>query len=213
MKNTPLLFYCGSGGSSQFDWIAQRAGWGLGIRSCGKYKPGELKIDFVDLDWKNYNHNFHLEMCRKLRPHLASARDIESLDDLPEILKEAEEISRFAEKVVLIPKIPVHLPPLNFDWIWGYSIPTSYGGSSVPLDFFLGKDTHLLGGSVHKQAEIYLNSELKIYSLDAKDFALCAKFGKSTWPGASPKYQKIGSGCYEAFTVSVTKTSNFYFQQ
>ena len=207
---TPLLFYCGSGGASKFDQIALDAGWQIGIRSCGRYKPASgQKIDFVDLDWKNYDHLRHLACCKTVRPHLASARDIERLEDLPEILREAEEISRYAEKVILIPKISVKLPNLNFDYILGYSVPTSYGGSPLPLSFFNFAPIHLLGGSIHRQHEIFKSGAVKVYSLDTK-LDLYARYGKSSWPTANPRYQKLGNTCYEAFKISCEKSKEFF---
>ena len=210
-KNHPILFYCGSGGISKYDIIAKKHGWKLGINSGGKNKiNGNTKIDFVDNNWKNYQHDDHLATVKSCKPILATVRDIESITDIDQILFEAEEISKYCQKVVLIPKVDIKLPSLNFDYILGYSVPTKYGSTLLPLKYFYGYPTHLLGGSCHIQAQIVNNINMQVYSLDCKDFALCAKYGKSTWPNAIPKYQKINKGCYEAFELSVQKIKEYY---
>lgn len=204
----PLLFYCGSGGASKYDQIALEESWNLGIRSCGKYRPSSVPIKFVDNKWTDYDHSRHLDLVRHLRPCLATARDIEQIKDLPKILQEAGEIARYCDKVVLIPKVEFEIPDLDFPWMWGYSVPSGYGKCDLPLSFFGDRPCHLLGGSPHKQSEFL--GKLNIFSLDCNYFMISAKFGKSTWPDAKPRNQKLTKGCYNSFRVSLQKTKQFW---
>ena len=204
-----LTFYCGSGGSSKYDSIAFEEGWSLGIRSCGKYKPGQLPIKFIDNNWKSYDHQGHLKLVRAIRPMLATARDIENKNDLKQILKEAEEIAAFCKlAVVLIPKVAFEVPHLDFNWIWGFSVPTRYGGCDLPLSFFSDRPVHLLGGSPQQQA-CYANL-LNVQSLDCNSMINLARFGKSTWPSSRPGGEKVVSGCYSSFRISARKTKEFW---
>ena len=193
----PLLFYCGAGGRSQYDKIALQEKWLTGIRS-DKSQPN-IPCAFVDNNWKQYDHSTHLNMVQYCRPHIATARDILQASDLLEILKEAEEISKYCDFVMLIPKAAIKLPSLNFPWLWGYSVPSSYGKCTLPPSFFGEDPVHLLGGSPSMQAE--LAKEMSIYSLDGNYAMNIARWGKSCWPGQSSI--KVEEGCYESFRHSL----------
>ena len=204
MSQKPLLFYCGNGGRSPYDRIATEENWKLGIRSDNPTPT--RKVDFVDNNYKNYNHQIHLDMVRHCRPHLATARDIQEKSDLHQILTEAEEISQYCDFVILIPKVIVKLPQLNFPWLFGYSVPTSYGECTLPLSFFDGNLVHLLGGSPSSQAK--LAEKMQVYSIDGNYSMKIAKFGKSCWPGCSGI--KIKEGCYESFRYSLSQQRTYW---
>lgn len=204
-----LTFYCGTGGKSKYDAIAIEEGWELGVRSCGRYNPVPSLTNFVDNDWENYNHYRHLEMVKRVKPKLATARDICCIDDFDEILTEAEQIARFCQfGVILIPKVAVRIPDLDFNYILGFSVPTRYGRCDLPLSYFGDSPVHLLGGSPYRQLEY--SRLLNVVSLDCNTFMLLAKYGKSTWPDASPREQKLASSCYGAFRVSVQRTKQYW---
>lgn len=206
LLDEPLLFYCGNGGG-EYDRIALEEGWLPGISSQYTPRPEwSKKVCFVDNDWKNYEHQRHAKICKQCRPYMATARDIERKEDLSCILQEAEELAQYSELIVLIPKIDIRIPAVNFNWIWGYSVPTSHGKCELPLDFFKGRPVHVLGGSPSRQAG--LADKLEIFSLDCNYFMRSAKFGKSVWPGCKEK--KIVAGCYPSFRLSVQKTREFW---
>jgi len=207
MDNEIELYYCGAGGKSRYDSIALSEGWKLGVRSDGKVIPDfNYPIDFVDNHWKKYDHARHIKMVKKCRPHLATARDIERIEDLPAILREAEEIAQFSDFIILIPKIAITLPYLSFNWRWGFSVPTKYGQCDLPLSFFGDRPIHLLGGSPRKQASY--RHQLNIVSLDCNSIMLSAKFGKIARPDL-PEI-KTNGGCYEAFKKSCRATKQYW---
>jgi hypothetical protein len=98
------------------------------------------------------------------RPHAATVLDWERAEQRDEVLGWAEEAAAHVEVVVIIPKViggvddvpetiggkPVRL---------GYSVPTRYGGTAVPVWEFGDRPVHLLGGSPHEQMRMarYLN--------------------------------------------------------
>jgi hypothetical protein len=98
------------------------------------------------------------------RPCIASVIDWEEPGQLGEVLQWAEEAARFVEVVMLIPKViggierlprAVGGKPVRL----GYSVPTKFGGTPVPVWEFQGWPVHLLGGSPRSQFRLahYLN--------------------------------------------------------
>src|SRR2546423_413471 len=63
-------------------------------------------------------------------------------------------------------------PPVK---IVGYSVPTKYGRTGIPLQYFRGRKVHLLGGRPDVQRKIACS--LDVVSLDLNRFTLDAKFG------------------------------------
>lgn len=98
------------------------------------------------------------------RPALATVLDWEHPDQLGEVLSWAYEAAAHAGRIVIVPKVPGAVSSIPHEIrsvrvVLGYSIPTSYGGSPVPLWEFGTRPVHLLGGSPQKQLELadYLN--------------------------------------------------------
>jgi len=195
---TPFLFYCADGGTNKFGQIAIECGWKVGIRS-DLIKNKQIYPWFIDNHWTNYQHNLHLESVKKIKPLLATACDIEKPEDVEKIKQQAQEISQYCGRVLLIPKVRFQVPE-NFAFWWGYSVPTSYGGTEIPFDWFGGRPTHLLGGSPKAQAEC--SKHLNVVSLDGNmALKLAQQFGKSIWQENAGV--KIKSGCYESFRESL----------
>ena len=72
----------------------------------------------------------------------------------------AEEAAQYAESVVIIPKVSGVIDRLprrigKARIVLGYSVPTRYGGTNVPLWEFNGWPIHLLGGSPEMQFALY----------------------------------------------------------
>lgn len=98
------------------------------------------------------------------RPEVATVLDWEQEEQLSEVLSWAEEAARYVARVVVIPKVPglLGLVPERVGGakvVLGYSVPTSYGASPVPLWEFGRRPVHLLGGSPQRQLDLarYLN--------------------------------------------------------
>lgn len=202
----PLLFYCADGGRNKFSSIAISNGWFPGLRST------ETDVDnhicMIDNDWKNYNHEKHLERVKKHKPLICTARDIEHPEQLPEIIRQAKELSQYAGRVLLIPKCKVPLPS-NY-WL-AFSVPTGHGKTDIPCSWFGDRPIHLLGGSPKKQ-EFY-SKHLNVISLDG-NYAMktAQKFCKASYVSRNGKrheYQVKG-GCYKAFEISMREQKKFW---
>lgn len=162
----PELIYCASG-NRRFATIAIEAGFKYGAQLPPRGLP--FPPYFADQNWKAPDRARYMTELEKHRPFVASVLDWERADQLSEVLGWAEDAARFVEVVMIIPKViggvdqlprviggkPVRL---------GYSVPSKFSGTTVPLYEFIGWPVHLLGGSPKKQ--IYLSAFFNVVSAD-----------------------------------------------
>lgn len=161
--------------------IALTLGWHPGARYTNLRDVKSFRFcstGFLDIDWKRYDFHRHLEAAAEQRPRLTIARDVESIFQLDSILREAEELRKYSELVAIVPKdrnLDGRLGELiPKEFILGYSVPTSYGATSVSTESF-DRPVHLLGGRPDVQRR--LADRLKVISLDCNRFTLDARFG------------------------------------
>jgi hypothetical protein len=164
-----------------------------GYKGCIRLNEfsGRHKVVFVDCDYKKYNHEKHLASVKQFSPKYATVRDIMNEEQCNEagieffsfdqIMNWAYELSEYAENVVLIPKIDVidRIPADKF--MLGYSIPTSHGGTTIPIEKFANHKVHLLGGSWKKQVD-YIERYDCVVSCDNNLINKTAIYGNFTWP-------------------------------
>lgn len=179
--------------------LAVKAGLKYGIQSasfkicpcCGTMQGHELA--FVDNNYFDYDHEQHLATVRQYRPKYATVQDVMTeaqcrkagvrFTSLEQILAWSEELYRFAEEVIVIPKYDC-LDEIPEKFMLGYSIPTSHGGTPLPVEMFKGRRLHLLGGSWQKQLEYLAFFGDAVVSLDNNYVQLQAiKFGDFIMPG------------------------------
>jgi hypothetical protein len=143
--------------------LAVQAGLKYGIQSA-QYRlcpyTHELsdrhEVAFIDNDYFNYDHATHLAAVRDLHPKYATVRDVMTREqcavdniafyELDQILEWAEELAQYAENVIVIPKWDC-IDRIPEQYVLGYSVPTSHGGTPLPVEAFKGRRVHLLGGS------------------------------------------------------------------
>lgn len=156
----PALIYCADGNPA-FARAAVEAGWLYGARlPATVYQP----VYFADQDWRNPDRAAYMAALARHRPAVATVLDWEAEGQEAEVLAWAQEAARHAGRLVVVPKVPGTLGRIpasvgGADVVLGYSVPTSYGSSPVPLWEFGRRPVHLLGGSPHRQMELarYLN--------------------------------------------------------
>jgi hypothetical protein len=157
----PELIYC-AGGNERFAKIAIDAGFTYGAQlPCTVYHD----VQFADQNWKTPNRDEYVTALKTHRPKLATVLDLEHETQLPEVLGWAEDVAPYvSEAIIVIPKFFGAIAQLprkigGVDVRLGYSVPTSHGGTEVPVWEFIGWPVHLLGGSPHSQIKIakYLN--------------------------------------------------------
>ena len=160
--------------------MAMKLGWlpGANYQNLRDIKQFE-KLGFLDINWKNYNFEKHLEAVKSTQPFVTVARDIINIDQLEIILEEAYELSKWAEKVIIVPK-DLRLEPLlpdviPEDYILGYSVPTRYGGTKIKSKCFLGRKVHLLGG--HPTQQRMIADKINVCSIDCNRLTIDASYG------------------------------------
>jgi hypothetical protein len=151
--------------------------------------PG-IRLGFMDNDWKNYVHSDHVAAVAETRPKYATVRDIMTREQceaagvdfypLPQILEMAEEISEYADNVIIIPKYDC-LDQLPDQYITGFSVPTSYGGTPMPASALKGRRVHLLGGSWKNQRTYLDILGDDVVSFDNNHLLKISKWGYFTY--------------------------------
>ena len=209
------LFYCAAK-QRRFAEIAIAGGfeYGAQLPNTVYFTP-----QFVDQDWKAPDFEAYTSTLRSAKPRLASVLDWEFQHQLPEVLAWAEEAAMSVDTVIIIPKVIggiVQIPERigGKEIRLGYSVPTKFGGTPVPLWEFARRPIHLLGGSPHKQMR--LSRMMNVVSADGNYIQKMAVDHTAFWvPGNAraknryfPQLQEAdgwaGEGApYEAFGRSV----------
>lgn len=175
---------------------AVRAGWMYGCRSTDGpcvgtiYSPAH-RLEFLDCLYTDYDHDHHRRAVKKWRPKYATVRDIMSRKqcveagiayyELEQILAWAEDLDQYAQHVIVIPKYDC-LDQIPDKYVLGYSIPTSHGGTPLPIDAFRGRRVHLLGGSWKKQLNYLATLGGDVVSIDHNYSLKAASYGQFADP-------------------------------
>lgn len=152
---SPELIYCGNG-NRRFAEIAINTGF-----TYGAQLPGTIYFcpDFIDQNWKKPERQKYMDAIRKYQPRICSVLDLEQKEQLDEVLSWAEEVAGFVRTIIIVPKafgIIESLPRTiaGKSVRLGYSVPTRFGGTELPLWEFSGWPVHLLGGQPQIQMDL-----------------------------------------------------------
>lgn len=168
------LIYCADG-NPRFAKIALEQGFLYGAQL-----PNTIyeKPYFVDQNWRNPDREKYMAALKQYKPALATVLDWERDEQLPEVLSWANEAAQYiSEAVIVIPKVQGGIGQLPREiggkqLRLGYSIPTSFAGTELPVWDFKGWPVHLLGGSPSKQLK--LTNYLDVQSADGNYSTLMA---------------------------------------
>lgn len=181
--------------------LAVNAGFRYGLQSGKAVCPcmatmGGHDLVFVDCDYENYNHAKHVGTCRQERPKYATVRDYMSESQcanagiqfysMDQILDWAIELEQYADSIIIIPKVDV-LDKIPERYILGYSVPTSHGGTPLPVETFRGRRVHLLGGSWKAQLAHMAQLGDDVVSLDNNYLGKIAQVGGAVLPDGTRK--------------------------
>lgn len=158
--------------------IAGRYGWLPGARCTNLRDVRNIdKVGFIDIEWRRYTFERHLEVVRTVKPLMTVAQDVEDCRALSRVLAQAEQLALYCTYVVIVPKHPslvTELKRIPRKFILGYSVPTKYGGTRIPPSEFK-RPVHLLGGRPDVQRR--LAELMPVFSVDCNRFTLDAAFG------------------------------------
>lgn len=158
----PEIIFCADG-NARFAQIAIEAGFAYGAQPLRTFYH---RLEFADLHPSDIPPKAdYIAALEKHKPRLATVMDWTAWGQLAEVLSWAEEAAtHVTEAIIVIPKVIggiTALPrsiggkPIRL----GYSVPTSHGGTELPVWEFGNWPTHLLGGSPQQQKNLgyYLN--------------------------------------------------------
>ena len=213
--------------------IAYKAGFGIGTRS----NPQALRsverwnwrfgLVFIDNEYKNYDHEFHMKVLEFHRPKYATVRDIMTEAQceaagiayypFEQVMEFAAEAAQYAENVIVIPKYDC-FDRIPDEYVLGYSVPSSYGGTPVPAEKFRGRRVHLLGGSWKRQLEYLHFLGDDVVSLDTNWIHKVAQYGHFVWPDGrcgniyEDLHLNVNNGLYTAFAISAGHIGRAVFE-
>lgn len=152
--------------------------------------PG-IRIGLMDNDWHDYDHAAHIAGVSEAKPKYATVRDVMTkaqceaagVEFFPveQILDMAAEVAEHADNVIVIPKYDC-LDKIPEEYVIGFSVPTSYGGTSMPASMLSGRRVHLLGGSWKNQRAFLEILGEDVVSLDNNHVLRICEFGNFTYP-------------------------------
>lgn len=213
------LIFCG-GKTPRFAEIALANGFKYGAQlPCTTYAP----VFFADQDWKSPNREAYMKALEIHKPFIASVLDWERDDQFEEVMSWAEEASQYSQVVMIIPKVVggVHQIPQTIGQSkvrLGYSVPTKFAGTLVPVEEFSTREVHLLGGSPGAQTR--LSKIMNVHSADGNMAMKMANRGlfwtkgkgefSNHWTSLKEADGKRweGDGNYEAFRRSCVNIVN-----
>jgi hypothetical protein len=163
-----------------------------GKEVCGNYHVhARHTITFLDNNWHDYRHDKHLAETTQFRPKYVTTRDLITKEQakrfgveyqsIEQTIEQADELGQHAENVILIPKYDC-IDKLPERFMLGYSIPTSHGGTPLPIERFAGRRVHLLGGSWKKQMSYLAAMKDDVVSIDNNYLSSEARWGAFTYP-------------------------------
>lgn len=186
------LVYCAAG-NRRFTEIAVGAGFLHGARLPNTIYTDVAPLWFADQDWRKPDRVTYMARLAEHRPTQATVLDLERWDQLVEVLGWAEEAAQYVERVVIIPKAFGIIPHVSkriggADVILGYSVPTRYAGTEVPVWEFGQRPVHLLGGSPH--AQMALRQYLNVVSADGNMAMKMATARCQFWAPGTARYAR-----------------------
>lgn len=182
------LIYCADGNAS-YARVALEHGftYGAQLPNTVYFQP-----EFADQNWRKPDRVKYMAALKQYRPRMATVLDWEHEGQADEVMAWAEEAAQYVNTVIIIPKVFGTIPRIP-DTVrgkpvrLGYSVPTRFAGTEVPVWEFGRRPVHLLGGSPQRQ--LALAKYLNVVSIDgnyaAKLARVCANFAA---PGGSANW-------------------------
>lgn len=169
------LIYCGIG-NEKLDSFAVQVGMHYGARLPIK-RQLPFQIHFADQDWKNPSLDEYKKEIKEKKPNVCTVLDWERPEQEVEVYRWIEEISPLVNKIIVIPKVSGTIDSIAKEYngkeiILGYSVPTRYGATLIPIQEFKDRRVHLLGGSPRKQLALY--DEMDVVSVDCNYISMKA---------------------------------------
>lgn len=168
---------------------------GARLDKSPRYYQKGVCVDFLDMDWNDPDPELLLSEARRHRPKYAVAGDyLRESDNVEQVNQRAEQLREYAENVIVVPKSDGDLQYVPEWCVVGYSVPTEYGGTDIPLREYrdIPQQIHVLGGTPHRQfgivGQLWLDS---VCSIDGNSIHKAATIGAKAWHPDVPHWRKV----------------------
>lgn len=215
---------CCTGDNYHLTKIAVEAGFKIGAQLP---MTVYARLFFADQNWKKPVRPSYMHALAKYRPIMATVLDLEREDQFNTVMSWAEEVALYTDNVIIIPKyngVITRLPRSisGKRVILGYSVPTKYAGTTVPISEFKDWPVHLLGGNPHQQlslakkldtVSVDCNFHIRMANVNCQFFSLMpVNWAKNVdWPMLSEvTKEKFENGRFEAFRRSCAAIMDFW---
>jgi len=178
------VFFCHR---HEFLTYAHDLGYRLGTRAdqmetnrIHKTVDKGYSIDFVDNDFKNPNFDELFDAVKLLSPEYAVLPDVMGDITLDDVLEWGSQLEDYGTNPIVVPKGDCEVKDIPMDWVVGYSVPSGYGSTEIPIEDCAGHQVHLLGGSHRNQIKIADEAQeygVEVISVDGNAFAKGASYG------------------------------------
>jgi hypothetical protein len=176
---------------------AGRQGFLRGARldKSHRYYQHGVCVDFLDMDWNAPAPEALLEAAKRHRPRYTVAGDyLRDSNNIGRVNERAERLREYADNVIVVPKSPGDLRCVPEWCVVGYSVPTEYGGTDIPLREYrdISQQIHVLGGTPPRQFEIIGKLWVDaVYSVDGYSIHKAATIGAKSWHPGTPHWRKL----------------------
>jgi hypothetical protein len=168
---------------------------GARLDKASRYYQHDVCVDFLDMDWNDPDPEGLLEAAERHRPKYVVAGDyLRDEDNTQRVNRRARQLREYADNVIVVPKSPGELAEVPEWCVVGYSVPSEYGGTDIPLREYrdISQPIHILGGTPHRQFEVvgklWLDS---VCSVDGNSIHKAATIGAKAWHPSVPRWRKV----------------------
>lgn len=168
---------------------------GARLDKADRYANHGVSVDFLDMNWNDPDPDKLIQCAEEHQPKYVVAGDyLRDENNIDKVNNRASQLRGIADNVIVVPKSRgdiQHIP----EWcVVGYSVPTEYGGTDIPLREYttLPNQIHVLGGTPHRQFEIVGHLWLdNVCSIDGNSIHKAATIGAKSWHPAVPHWRKV----------------------
>jgi len=180
------------------------------------------QLTFVDNEWHDYDHQKHVDYLAQVadtigRPKYATVRDMLTKSQakaagvkhytIDQTLRMAEDVAKYADNAILIPKYRKAVEAATDEHVLGYSVTSSYGATPLPAEAFAGHRVHLLGGSWTNQLKYLKLLGEDVVSLDFNQGMKLAGMGQYVLPeGGAAVVKDLGLNVNNVYSVALAIT-------
>lgn len=176
--------------------VAENYGWLRGSRLdyIGRHESRGHEIEFIDIHWEDPDREGLIEAASRHEPRYVIAGDYDGTN-YDDVNRCGRHLREYSENVIVVPHEPGDLQHVPEWAVVGYSTPTQYAGTDIPVWEYHGHDVHILGGTIDEMLEVYAYLADDVVSMDCNSFHRGATSFAKWWGGSSPHWMKLARAC------------------